>query len=94
MQMGPSGAGKTSVLKALTLDIFGKGTHVSGDVSLNGKPLTIDRFMDKCAIVEQEDYHWNFLTAEQTLRYVHMNAYVCVYIYRKAYGVIWVCVYS
>ena len=65
--LGPSGAGKTSLLKALALDItYGK---VMGNIDLNGKPLTSQSFKDHCFLVEQYDHHWSFLTCKETLMY-------------------------
>mmetsp|Transcript_14704 Transcript_14704/g.32159 ORF Transcript_14704/g.32159 Transcript_14704/m.32159 type:complete len:649 (-) Transcript_14704:1948-3894(-) len=65
--MGPSGAGKTSLLKVLTMDAPG-GTS-TGSITLNGTPLTADRFKRRCALVAQEDHHWAFLTCRETIRY-------------------------
>ncbi|KAJ1431674.1 hypothetical protein B484DRAFT_327731, partial [Ochromonadaceae sp. CCMP2298] len=64
---GPSGAGKTSLLKVLTMDAPG-GTS-TGSITLNGTPLTADRFKRRCALVAQEDHHWAFLTCRETIRY-------------------------
>jgi ABC-type multidrug transport system ATPase subunit len=65
--MGPSGAGKTVLLDALTLDaFFGKP---SGKVTLNGVPITDKIFKEHCYVVVQEDKHWPYLTCRETLRY-------------------------
>mmetsp|Transcript_10000 Transcript_10000/g.16719 ORF Transcript_10000/g.16719 Transcript_10000/m.16719 type:complete len:592 (+) Transcript_10000:240-2015(+) len=65
--MGPSGAGKTSLLKVLTMDA--PGGISSGVLTLNGQPLTASRFKRRCALVGQEDHHWAFLTCKETIRY-------------------------
>lgn len=63
--MGPSGAGKTMLLNLLTLE-DGPG-EVSGDVRLNGKPLTRREFQKHCAVVTQVDRHWAFLTCRESV---------------------------
>lgn len=51
--MGPSGAGKTVLLNALTLDAtFGKTT---GSCKLNGVPVTKKIFEEHCYVVQQKD---------------------------------------
>eukprot|EP00543_Licmophora_paradoxa_P010313 CAMPEP_0202476776 /NCGR_PEP_ID=MMETSP1360-20130828/93594_1 /ASSEMBLY_ACC=CAM_ASM_000848 /TAXON_ID=515479 /ORGANISM="Licmophora paradoxa, Strain CCMP2313" /LENGTH=637 /DNA_ID=CAMNT_0049103991 /DNA_START=32 /DNA_END=1945 /DNA_ORIENTATION=- len=65
--LGPSGAGKTTLISALTLDAFyGKPT---GSVTLNGVPLTDKIFKRQCYVVKQQDKHWPYLTASETLKY-------------------------
>ena len=65
--MGPSGAGKTVLISALTLDAnYGVCT---GSVKLNGIPLTQKIFKEHCYVVKQEDKHWPYLTCRETLRY-------------------------
>lgn len=65
--MGPSGAGKTTLLNVLTLSAFG-GT-ASGTVELDGASITASSFTHHCFAVTQQDYHWAFLTARETLLY-------------------------
>ena len=65
--MGPSGAGKTTLISALTLDAFyGKP---SGTVTLNGEALTDKIFKEHCYVVKQQDKHWAYLTCRETLLY-------------------------
>jgi ABC-type multidrug transport system ATPase subunit len=63
--MGPSGAGKTALLKALTMEAPGGTT--SGTVTLNGVPLTASRFSQRCALVAQDEHHRAFLTCRETI---------------------------
>jgi len=51
----------------LTLE-RGPGT-ARGSVTLNGQPLTPDRFTRYCAVVGNAEDHWPFLTARDHLRY-------------------------
>jgi len=53
--LGPSGAGKTTLLSMLTLE-RGPGT-ARGSVTLNGQPLTPDRFTRYCAVVGNAEAH-------------------------------------
>ena len=65
--MGPSGAGKTTLISALTLAAFyGK---LYGSVTLNGVPLTDKIFKSHCYVVVQQDKHWPYLTCRETLLY-------------------------
>ncbi|CAJ1945546.1 unnamed protein product [Cylindrotheca closterium] len=65
--LGPSGAGKTSLLMALSLGIT--SGKVTGSIELNGKALTNQSFKDHCFLVEQSDHHWSFLSCLETLMY-------------------------
>ena len=65
--IGPSGAGKTTLLNILTLQAF--GGRAEGEVVLDGRHLTLSKFKASCAICDQEDHLWPFLTAKQTLEY-------------------------
>lgn len=65
--LGPSGAGKTCLIDLLTLE--GKGGLYTGDVRLNGSPLTPELFTKYCSTVPQVDRLWAFLTVEETLMY-------------------------
>ena len=65
--MGPSGAGKTTLISSLTLDAhYGKAI---GKVTLNGVPLTDQIFKQHCFVVKQHDKHWPYLTCRETLEY-------------------------
>jgi len=64
--MGPSGAGKTTMLNMLTLE-HGKGKP-TGLLTLNGQPLTPALYALHCAVVTQQDTLWAFLTCRDHLR--------------------------
>jgi ABC-type multidrug transport system ATPase subunit len=65
--MGPSGAGKTTLISSLTLDaLYG---HATGKVTLNGVSLTDEIFKSHCYVVKQHDKHWPYLTCRETLSY-------------------------
>ena len=65
--MGPSGAGKTVLLKMLTLE---KGPGVpSGTITLNGKKFTQALYQKTCSFVTQNDLHATFLTAREHVEY-------------------------
>ena len=65
--MGPSGAGKTTLINALTLQGFGGTT--TGSVTLDGAPMSPSLFSSRCFVVPQQDQHWPFLTCRQTMMY-------------------------
>jgi len=65
--MGPSGAGKTVLLNAITLDALGGKT--TGAVQLNGADLSLSLFRRHCAVCAQEDHHWAYLTCRETLAF-------------------------
>jgi ABC-type multidrug transport system ATPase subunit len=65
--MGPSGAGKTTLLRMLTLE-RAMGSPF-GNVTLNGHQFTVDLYTKYCAMVEQKDTLWEFLTAREHLEY-------------------------
>jgi ABC-type multidrug transport system ATPase subunit len=67
--LGPSGAGKTSLLNVLTLNAFGKKAEISGKCTLNGLPITQALFAKHFCIVPQEDSHRAFLTCRESIRY-------------------------
>lgn len=67
--LGPSGAGKTSLLNVLTLNAFGKKAEISGKCTLNGLPITQNLFAKHFCIVPQEDSHRAFLTCRESIRY-------------------------
>lgn len=65
--MGPSGAGKTTLISALTLDAFyGRPT---GSVTLNGVRLTNKLFKRHCYVMKQQDKHWPYLSCRETLHF-------------------------
>ena len=67
--LGPSGAGKTSLLNVLTLNSFGKSSEITGKCTLNGLPITQKLFAQHFCIVPQEDSHRAFLTCRESIRY-------------------------
>jgi len=68
--MGPSGAGKTTLLNMLTLEK--KGGSPYGHIQINGKPLTIQKYNEACAYVQQFDSLWSALNARDHLNYALM----------------------
>jgi ABC-type glutathione transport system ATPase component len=64
--MGPSGAGKTTLINALTLQAFGGVT--SGSVTLDGEAMSPALFRARCFVVPQQDQHWPFLTRVLNVR--------------------------
>lgn len=65
--MGPSGAGKTTLISALSLEAH-YGT-TTGSVTLNGVKLTDKLFKKHCYVVKQYDKHWPYLTCREALQY-------------------------
>lgn len=65
--MGPSGAGKTTMLDLLTLE--GAGGQRTGSVTLNGTPMTTSMFQKYCAYVPQFDAGWAYLTCKESMQY-------------------------
>ena len=65
--MGPSGAGKTTLMDLLTLE--GSSGSRTGYIDLNGKPMTPQVFKQYCAHVPQHDQGWPFLTCFETVQF-------------------------
>ena len=65
--MGPSGSGKTTLINSLTMSAFGGVTR--GSVTLGGERMTPRLFQRHCFVVNQQDFHWPFLTCRETLEY-------------------------
>jgi ABC-type multidrug transport system ATPase subunit len=59
--LGPSGAGKTTLINVLTLNAFGGVSK--GYVALNGSPITPYSFIRDCYVVSQQDFHWSVTRA-------------------------------
>jgi len=70
--MGPSGAGKTSLLESATLNQPSNAT-ITGTVTLNNMPLTRDLFQRHCYIVNQIDYLATRFTCRETLVFAAKN---------------------
>jgi ABC-type multidrug transport system ATPase subunit len=65
--MGPSGAGKTTLISTLSLDAhYGTPT---GSITLNGVKLTDKLFKKHCYVVKQYDKHWPYLSCREALQY-------------------------
>ncbi|CAM9234045.1 unnamed protein product [Chrysoparadoxa australica] len=67
--IGPSGAGKTSLLDILANRVTNcsAGKSVQGEVRLNGKLMDHDTFTSHCAYVPQEDRLWSALTVTESM---------------------------
>lgn len=65
--LGPSGAGKTTMLNMLTLEK--KGGEPSGRITVNGQPFTLAKYNVCAAYVEQFDTLWASLTVRDHLNY-------------------------
>lgn len=65
--LGPSGAGKTTLINCLTLNAAGGTTY--GEITLDGEPMTADTLRTRCFVVQQKDNHWPFLTCRETMSY-------------------------
>jgi ABC-type multidrug transport system ATPase subunit len=65
--LGPSGAGKTSLLNCLTLS--NTVGVCRGEVDINEFKMNSEIFKKFCCIVAQEDSHRAFLTCRQTVRF-------------------------
>jgi len=70
--MGPSGAGKTSLLEGVTLN-QPKNAKITGMATINTKPLTADMFKKHCYIVHQKDYLASSLTCKETMMFAAKN---------------------
>ncbi|CAB1099471.1 ABC [Ectocarpus sp. CCAP 1310/34] len=69
--IGPSGAGKTSLLDVLVGKISAgtKGLDVTGDITVNGKVMSKSFFLENAAYVPQEDRLWSALTVRENLTF-------------------------
>lgn len=67
--LGPSGAGKTSLLSVLSLNCSGKNMIIEGRCALNGQQLNKTMFQDYFYLVPQDDSHRAFITCRETLRF-------------------------
>ncbi|XP_031784100.1 protein white [Nasonia vitripennis] len=65
--MGPSGAGKTSLLAAISLRIKGK---LSGEILLNGEPIDADIMTRISGFVPQQDLAVEALTVQEHMEFM------------------------
>jgi len=65
--MGPSGAGKTTLINVLTSSAF--GGVATGEITLDGKAISSSSFIKDCYVVAQQDNHWAYLTCKETMIY-------------------------
>lgn len=65
--MGPSGAGKTTFLSAVTGKI--RGCNISGSILINDKPDSIHSYKKIIGFVPQDDIVHGNLTVEENLRF-------------------------
>nr|KAJ0200048.1 hypothetical protein LSAT_V11C600310090 [Lactuca sativa] len=72
--MGPSGAGKTTFLSALTGKI--SGCTMSGMILINGKNESIHSYKKIVGFVPQDDIVHGDLTVEENLRFSARCRYV------------------
>ena len=82
--LGPSGAGKTSLIDLLTLE--DKGGESVGDVRLNGHVMSKSIFTKYCATVPQQYKHWAFLTCRETVAFA-ADLYLDLPVAEKTQGV-------
>jgi len=73
--MGPSGAGKTSMLNCATLNLP-KEMNMTGTVKINDLELNSKRFRDNCYIVYQKDFLAPRLTCRETLMFAAKNCII------------------
>ena len=71
--LGPSGAGKTTLLNVLTQNAFGGKSF--GSITYNGNDVNTKFLTENCYIVNQQDFHWPFLTCQETIEYA-INLYM------------------
>ena len=71
--LGPSGAGKTTLLNVLTGSSF--GGENKGSIYLDDNEMTPSMFTQCCYVVNQQDFHWPFLTCRETIEYA-LNLYM------------------
>ncbi|GAB5361047.1 hypothetical protein AAMO2058_000681200 [Amorphochlora amoebiformis] len=65
--IGASGSGKTTLLDQLACMPIMNGGESSGDITVNGMPMTRSFFKSNCAYVHQDDRLWGALTVYENL---------------------------
>mmetsp|Transcript_110284 Transcript_110284/g.284968 ORF Transcript_110284/g.284968 Transcript_110284/m.284968 type:complete len:1336 (+) Transcript_110284:80-4087(+) len=67
--VGPSGAGKTSLLSVLAGRVDGHAARLTGSVSLGGQRISQAKLRRRVAVVGQEDQHFPGLTVQETINF-------------------------
>ena len=65
--MGESGAGKTTLLDVIAG--YKTGGHITGDIRLNGEPITTSRWQLLAAYAEQSDIHEPYMSVSESLTF-------------------------
>jgi len=65
--LGPSGAGKTSLLNMMTLEAHGGKSY--GSVKFNDEPISTEILSTYCGVVRQFEATWPHLSAKEALLY-------------------------
>ena len=71
--MGPSGAGKSTLLKVLTLQA--KKGYCEGSCRVDGADWNITAVQDHCAVMGQNDMHWDCLSVKEHISFATASFY-------------------
>ena len=72
--MGPSGAGKTTLIRLLSGVGQLSEEHRYGNVTLNGRALTADMYKSYVSVVSQTDLNWSWLSVREHMQ-LALNCY-------------------